>query len=127
MSMKQRDEAILAELTRICLAFPEAVCQRMGDHAGFTVRKRTFAYFLDNHHGDGIRSVAVKAALGENVEMASRDPERFYLPAYLAPKGWIALRLDRGKVDWQEVAELAAGSYCLAAPKKLAGIVAALR
>jgi predicted DNA-binding protein (MmcQ/YjbR family) len=120
-------DSILAELTRICLELPEAGCQRMGDHAGFTVRKRTFAYFLNNHHGDGIVSVAVKAALGENVEMASRDPERFYLPAYLAPKGWVALRLDRGEADWQEVAELAAGSYCLVAPKKLAALVAARR
>lgn len=36
-----------------------------------------------------------------------------------------ALRLDRGEVDWDEVAELAATSYCLVAPRKLAAAVAA--
>ena len=38
---------------------------------------------------------------------------RFYLPAYIGPRGWIALRLDIGKVDWTEVAELVRTSYRL--------------
>src|SRR5262245_66438384 len=120
-------EAILAEVTRICLALPEATCERMGQHAGFKVRKRTFVWFLNDHHGDGIVSIACKTALGENVEMARREPKRFYLPAYLGHQGWIALRLDRRKVDWDEVAELVTGSYCLVAPKKLVAAVAARR
>jgi predicted DNA-binding protein (MmcQ/YjbR family) len=45
------------------------------------------------------------------------------MPAYIGPRGWVALRLDIGKIDWDEVAELVAGSYRLAAPKKLATLV----
>jgi hypothetical protein len=32
----------------------------------------------------------------------------------------VALRLDVGKVDWDEVRELLLGSYVLIAPKRLA-------
>jgi len=42
------------------------------------------------------------------------------LPAYIGPRGWVALRLDRGEVDWSEVAEVVTGSYRLIAPKRVA-------
>jgi len=48
------------------------------------------------------------------------SPADFICPAYIASKGWIALRLDVGKVDWDEVRELLLGSYALIAPKRLA-------
>jgi len=48
------------------------------------------------------------------------QPDRFYMPAYLASKGWVGLRLDTGKIDWDEVTELVMGSYKLIAPKRLA-------
>jgi predicted DNA-binding protein (MmcQ/YjbR family) len=35
-------------------------------------------------------------------------------------RGWVGLRLDRGKVDWAEVEELVRYSYGLVAPKRLA-------
>jgi predicted DNA-binding protein (MmcQ/YjbR family) len=113
---------LLVRLTGICLALPEAARQRTGDHASFLVRKRVFAYYLDNHHGDGIVAVSCKTALGENVDLAASDPARFYLPAYIGPKGWVALRLDVGDVDWDEVAALVGASYRLVAPKRLAAL-----
>ncbi len=113
----------LSRLTRICLALPEAARRDSGSHAAFLVRKSTFAYFLSDHHGDGIVSVACKALPGDNTALAVAQPERFYLPAYIGPRGWIALRLDTGKVDWDEVAELVMGSYRLIAPKRLVRLV----
>jgi len=109
----------LTRLSKICLAFPEAMRRDSSGHAAFLVRKRIFAYFLNDHHGDGIVSVAVKALPGENQSLASAQPERFYLPAYIGPRGWIALRLDRGTIDWEEVRELVTLSYRLIAPKTL--------
>jgi predicted DNA-binding protein (MmcQ/YjbR family) len=113
------DDRRLAKLTKLCLALPEATVERNGDFATFRVRKKVFAYFLDNHHGDGIVSLCWKTELGENQELAQADPTRFYVPAYIGPRGWAALRLDRGPVDWDEVAELAMASYCAVAPKTL--------
>ena len=109
----------LTRLTDIALALPETTRRIYGSHAQFLVRKKTFAYFLDNHHGDGIVAVTCKVLSGDNKALAEAQPGRFYLPAYIASKGWIALRLDVGKVDWAEVAELLLGSYALIAPKRL--------
>lgn len=113
----------LVRLTKLCLAFPEAARELAGQHARFQVRDKTFAWYLDDHHGDGIVSVSCKMALDENREVAALDPARFYLPAYMAHRGWIALRLDVAKIDWNEVEELVTESYRRIAPKRLAARV----
>ncbi|HSS52100.1 MAG TPA: MmcQ/YjbR family DNA-binding protein [Thermoanaerobaculia bacterium] len=123
MTNRLMEDPRLVRLTEICLELPEATRQDSGSHASFLVRKKTFAYFLDNHHGDGIVAVCCKMALGENADLAAADPASFYLPAYIGPRGWVGLRLDGGAIDWREVAELVAGSYRLAAPKRLAALV----
>jgi phosphoribosylglycinamide formyltransferase-1 len=106
-------------VTAICRALPSVEHKDQGDHAIYRVRGKVFAYFLDNHHGDGIVSVCVKSELGENVDRARLEPERFYLPAYIGPRGWFGMRLDRGRVRWREVAEILERSYRLTAPKSL--------
>jgi len=113
----------LVRLTKICLALPEAARECHGAHAGFLVRKRTFAYFLNDHHGDGIVAVTCKTLPGDNVALAAAQSERFYLPSYIGSRGWVALRLDVGAVDWDEVSELVIGSYLLVAPKRLASLI----
>jgi predicted DNA-binding protein (MmcQ/YjbR family) len=110
----------LRKVTEICLAFPEATIERQGSHATFRVRKKVFAYFLDNHHGDGIVSVCVKTRLGENVDLARQRPAQFYLPAYIGPRGWVGVRLDVPKVSWDDVASFIASSFAIVAPKTLA-------
>lgn len=110
-------------VAKICLALPEATCERKGDHAAFSVRKKVFAYFLNSHHGDGIVSICGKTLPGDHKAVVASDPVKFYLPAYIGPRGWIGLRLDVGKVDWDEVREVVTGSYLLTAPKTLAAKV----
>lgn len=117
--MMAAEDARLVRLTEICLALPEAAREIMGGHAGFKVRKKVFVYFLNDHHGDGIVSVACKVLPGDNAALTKAMPGRFYLPAYIGPRGWVALRLDIGKVDWSEVGELVMTSYRLVAPKTL--------
>jgi hypothetical protein len=113
----------LVRLTRLCLDLPEAGRRDLGPHAGFEVRKRTFAYYLDDHHGDGIVGLNCKVPLGENTDLVALAPERYYLPAYVGHRGWVGLRLDRGAIDWKEVAELVAGSYRLVAPRRLVALL----
>ena len=110
----------LARLMKICLALPEAIQEPAARHAAFLVRKHVFAYYLNDHHGDGIISVCCKVLPGDNEALIAAHPERFYMPAYIGPRGWVALRLDVGGLDWNEVAELVVGSYRLIAPKRLA-------
>jgi len=103
----------------ICLALPGAQGTDHGDHAIYRVRGKVFAYFLDNHHGDGIVSVCVKSELGENADRVRHEPERFYLPAHIGARGWFGLRLDRGRVKWPEVSEVVERSFRLSAPPAL--------
>lgn len=120
MPERPAEDPRLTRITKIALALPETARQIYGSHAQFLVRKKTFAYFLDNHHGDGIIAITGKVLPGDNKALVAAQPERFYLPAYVASRGWVALRLDAGKVDWDEVKELVVGSYALIAPKRLA-------
>jgi phosphoribosylglycinamide formyltransferase-1 len=123
MAQSPSEDRRLTRLSKVCLALPEVSREIHGEHASFLVRKKTFVYFVSNHHGDGIVSVSCKVFPGDNTALAASQPKRFYLPAYIGPRGWVALRLDVGEIDWTEVAELVAGSYILTAPKKLAAMV----
>jgi phosphoribosylglycinamide formyltransferase-1 len=123
MGKRSAEDPRLSRLTGIALTFPQTMRQTYGSHAQFLVRKKTFAYFLDNHHGDGIVAAACKVLPGDNKALVEAQPRRFYLPAYIGPRGWVALRLDVGKVDWDEVRELLLSSYALIAPKRLATLV----
>jgi hypothetical protein len=91
------EDRLLTRVSKICLALPEATRQELGSHASFLIRKRTFAYFLNDHHRDGIVSVACKVLAGDNSALAAAQPGRFYLPADIGPRGWVALRLDIGE------------------------------
>ncbi len=126
MTKSTAEDQRLVRVTKICLALPEATRYLHGRHAGFEVRKKKFAYFLHDHHGDGIVSVTARVIPGDNTALVAANAARFYLPAYIGSRGWVALRLDVGEMDWEEVAELIVGSYRLVAPKKLAALVRAL-
>jgi hypothetical protein len=114
------DDRRLVRVSEICLALPEATREDSPPHAIFRVRRRTFAYYLDDHHGDGVVGLVCKAPAGANEALVAAEPERFYTPAYVGHRGWIGLRLDLAHVDWDEVADFAAESYALVAPKRLA-------
>ena len=120
---KRKEDARLRRVTEIALALPEARRKLQKQHAAFVVRKKVFAYFLKDHHGDGIVAVACKALPGDNAALVAAQPGRFYLPAYVGPRGWVALRLDVGTIDWDEVSELLVGSYQLTAPKRVVEMV----
>jgi predicted DNA-binding protein (MmcQ/YjbR family) len=125
MAKSIKEDERLIRVSEICLALPEAARTSIGDHFSFGVRDKKFAYYLDNHHGDGIVAVCFKTVPGENEVLLASDASRFYSPAYIGPRGWVGLRLDVGKIDWVEVADFLTDSYRLAAPKRLAARIAA--
>ena len=107
----------LARLRAICLALPEAT-EKPGPMPAFLVRGKTFAWFTDNHHGDGRVALWCKSTLGDQDILISADPVRFFVPPYLGHRGWIGARLDRDP-DWDTLADLVLTSYRLIAPKRL--------
>jgi hypothetical protein len=111
-------------LVKICEALPEVVADAAGEsHLAFRIRKRIFAYYLFDHHGDGRVAFTCKSTLSEQRRLVKDDPASFFVPAYLGSRGWIAIRLDLDEVDWETVAELARRAYQETAPRKLAAAV----
>ena len=111
-------------LVRICESFPEVVIEPGGEgHLSFRIRKRIFAYYLFDHHGDGMIAFTCKSSLSEQRRLVKNDATSFFVPPYLGSKGWIAIRLDLDEVDWDTVTELARRAYQDIAPRKLAALV----
>jgi len=122
--------ALRAEVTRICLALPEATTRLSHGADAFQAGgKKMFAYFVDNHHGSGITAVLVKTTGPDEQEMLiESDPALYYRPPYIGGWGWVGVRVDPdgwdgGKPDWEHVAERIRHSYRLTAPRRLAELV----
>jgi hypothetical protein len=109
----------LGHLRGICLPLPE-VTERSGQHCAFQVRGKTFVYFTDDHHGDGMLAIHFRAPPGAQDVLVGSDPGRFFVPPYIGHRGWVGLRLDTEVVNWEEVGDLLTDSYRLIAPKRLA-------
>lgn len=113
-----------AKLTKICEAFPKVEVEVAGeDHLAFRVHKRIFAYYLFDHHGDGRIAFCCKSNLNDQRRLVREDGDSFFVPAYVGPKGWVAIRLDLDQVDWEVVEDLVRQAYQAIAPRKLAALV----
>ena len=112
------------ELVKICSRLPEVGYEAVGkDHISFRIRKKIFAYYLFDHHGDGMIAFCCKSTLNEQRRLIRNDAESFFVPAYLGPRGWVAIRLDLAEVDWDTITELAKQAFQAVAPTKLAALV----
>ena len=116
----------LTRLRKLCLSLPEAVEIEAWGEPTFRMRKKLFAMYAsaDNHHGAGRPAVWCKAASGNQGLMVRAAPDRFFVPPYVGPSGWIDVYLD-GAVDWPELKELLTDSYRLIAPRRLAALLPA--
>jgi hypothetical protein len=113
-------EELLARVSDLCLALPETSTKLSHGAPGFMVAGKMFAYFSDDHHGDGRTAVLLKTSGLEEQEMLiESDPDLYYRPPYIGPSGWIGLRLDLGEPDWEHVGDRIAQSWELAAPRRL--------
>ena len=120
-STRRRDRLI-----EICGSLPEVTYEFVGreqEHITFRVGKKTFAYYLFDHHGDGMIAFSCKSSLSEQLRLVRDDPESFFVPSYVGPRGWVAIRLDLNEVDWDTVNELARQAFLSSAPRKLAALI----
>ncbi len=110
----------LTRLRKLCLALPEAHEVEAWGEPTFRVRNKLFAMYADagNHHGAGRPGVWCKAAPGNQALMVRAAPDRYFVPPYVGPSGWVGVWLDQS-VDWDDVADLLRDSWRLTAPKRL--------
>ena len=112
------------QLIEICETLPEITYENVGaGHIAFRIRKRIFAYYMFDHHGDGMIAFCCKSNLSEQRRLIRNDAETFFAPAYVGSRGWVAMRLDLEQVDWETLNQLVRQAYQLTAPKKLAALV----
>jgi hypothetical protein len=111
----------LPRLRVICLALPGAHEVEAWGAPTFRVKNKLFAMYsaaADVQHSGGRPGVWLKAAPGNQQLMVRDRPDRFFVPPYVGPSGWIGVRLDK-RPSWNEVTELVEESWRLIAPAKL--------
>jgi hypothetical protein len=108
----------LEALRRICLALPEAT-ERLshGEPTWFIQGKKTFVTYADHHHDDRL-AFWCAAPRGAQDVLVAADPDHFFLPPYVGPRGWLGVYLDV-TVDWDLIASLVSDAYRTVAPKRL--------
>ena len=112
-------EELLKRAAALARVLPEVRVERTNEHAAFVVADKKFAWFLDNHHGDGIVCICVKVDPESKEMLIEMDPEKYLRPAYISRFGWLSIRLDLGSIDWAEIEQRLTASYRVVAPKRL--------
>lgn len=122
--MFRTSDGHLERVRSICLALPGAAEKVAHGRPNFFTTK-VFAVFGGSLKGDHLAPVARRALLFLP-DAAEREAlvtdERFFVPAYVGPSGWLGLTFhdhDVAEVDWGEVAELVDMSYRNTAPARL--------
>ncbi len=104
-------------LRAICLALPGTTEKLAWGEPTWRVGGKLFAQLDDHYHGAEHRAVWLAAPLGEQEAMIFVDPERFFRPPYVGPRGWVGVRID-GQPDWTLVAKLVEQAYRQVAPPR---------
>ena len=115
----------LPRCRKLALSLAEAHEVQAWGEPTFRVKNKIFAMYAhaNTHHGSGRNAVWCKAAPVNQRLMVDAAPERFFVPPYVGPSGWIGVWLD-GNIDWAELQDLLRDAWRMTAPKKL---VAALK
>jgi hypothetical protein len=108
----------LDRLRAICLAFPDATEKEAWGEPTFRVRDKLFAMYDNNHHDSGHQGVWIKARHEMQDLLVHSAPERYFVPPYMGPKGWVGARLDVPEADWHEIAGLIEEAYRATATKR---------
>jgi len=115
---KGRARSPVERLRAICLALPETSEKAAWSEPTWRVRGRLFAQLDDHHHGADHLAVWLPAPLGEQESLIFLDPDRFFRPPYVGPRGWVGVRIDR-RPSWRLVANLVKRAYLQVAPPRL--------
>jgi hypothetical protein len=110
--------AALEKTRATCLALPWAEEKISHGAPVFHVRGKLFVMFADHHHNDGRLALWCKATHEIQRVFVESDPDRFFVPPYVGPSGWVGVRVDRPRTDWRAIAEIIEESWRMVAPKK---------
>ena len=84
----------------------------------FKVAGKTFATFTINHHGDGRVALNLDSPPGAQQLYTEMEPEYYFVPPYVGPKGWLGVELNTG-ITWTSVVARTREAYEKRAAAKL--------
>lgn len=84
----------------------------------FKVRGKTFATYTINHHGDGRVALNLDSPPGAQQLYTEMEPQYYFVPPYVGPKGWLGVELNTG-ISWQSVIARTREAYEKRAPATL--------
>ncbi|OHD05099.1 phosphoribosylglycinamide formyltransferase [Sphingopyxis sp. RIFCSPHIGHO2_12_FULL_65_19] len=125
VTRERSPDYLRARVRELAMALPEAdEVTSHGMPCFGIVKGKKFAYFTEDHHGDGKIALLVKiSGADEQAALIEMDADRYYRPAYFGD-GWIGIRLDLGDTEWDAISDWLRKSWLAVAPKKLAGLMA---
>ena len=119
-------DSVVSRLRAICLELPEAYEEQAWVGTRWMIRKKNFAHVLAIDSGWPPAYARAAKSDGPLTVVTFRSGARLEAPRFskvpfFKPVWWpdiAGLAIDAA-TDWDEVADLLTGSYCLLAPKKL--------
>ncbi len=112
--------------SRACVAailarLPEARAVAHDSHLSLEVKEKRFAWYLEDHHGDGRIALHCKSTADMRQRLRQEAKDQFHTPKYVGRRGWLGLWLDVAEVDWSLVEAALQEAYRMTAPKSLVG------
>lgn len=116
--MAKTQRTITDVVRDIMASLPEAEEFISHGSPNFRVRKKIFATYTINHHGDGRVALNLMAPPGAQAAFTKMRPKVYFVPPYVGPRGWLGVQLDQG-LSWDTVFEHAREAYEMVAPAEL--------
>ncbi|HLX44259.1 MAG TPA: MmcQ/YjbR family DNA-binding protein [Bryobacteraceae bacterium] len=108
--MKKSHAEILKRLRSACARIPDSSETVTFGHPAFQVSGKTYAV-LEEYKGE----LSICVRVEKSVQDVFLDDARFYRTPYIGKHGWVSLKVYAAPLDWDEIAQLLAGSRELVA------------
>lgn len=121
VSRDKNPEWLLEQVRQRAIILPSVDERTSHGSPGFAISGgKFFALFSQHHHGDDRIALLVKTSgPDEQAMLIEQDDELYYSPPYYGASGWIGIRLDLGRTDWDHVSGWLQKSWLSCAPAKL--------
>ncbi len=110
---------MLTRVRQICFDFAGTGEKLSHGAPFFHVRGRGFLMFASDHHGSGEVAAWCKAEPDAQKRLVKARPDVYFVPPYVGVKGWVGVRLDPAKTDFEALAILVEEAWRSVVPKGL--------
>lgn len=111
------DTTALERVRALCQRYPETIEKISHGEPTFFAKKKVFVMFAGNEYKTEPVSVWVPAPAGLQEELIDAEPDTFYKPPYVGPRGWIGIRLEH--INDEGLAHYIHQAWLMVAPKTL--------